>query len=103
MALFSWHNPNADLTCSGTRVADMLVWLVQQFFICYVIISQDLLRVRLCCVPTAACSGVVVLHCQLALLKYMAYRGYFVATVGIPLAKCNYYQHACGLELSTYL
>jgi hypothetical protein len=30
-----------------------------------------------------------VLPCQLAMLKFMAHRGLFVATVGIPLAKCN--------------
>jgi hypothetical protein len=31
----------------------------------------------------------VVLCCQLAMLKFMADRGLFVAMVGIPLAKCN--------------
>jgi hypothetical protein len=30
-----------------------------------------------------------VLSCQLAMLKFMADRGLFVATVGLPLAKCN--------------
>jgi hypothetical protein len=40
-------------------------------------------------VPTVASSGVIVLPCQLAMLKFMPHRGHFVATVGIPLAKCN--------------
>jgi hypothetical protein len=37
-----------------------------------------------------------VLPCQLAMLKFMAHRGLFVATVGIPLAKCNNGNNKCN-------